>query len=77
VLRALRLAHERGGLPAAWAWVVVGEGPYGPKLQRDAGSWIDERVFLVGSVDEPLLHALYERADVFVHATHFEGSSRR
>ena len=26
-------------------------------------------------VDEPLLHALYERADVFVHATHYEGSS--
>jgi glycogen synthase len=75
VLRALRLADARGGLPAGWAWVVVGEGPYGPKLQRDAGTWIGERVFLVGSVDEPLLHALYERADVFVHATHFEGSS--
>lgn len=33
------------------------------------------RIHLLGRVDEPLLHALYERADVFVHATHDEGSS--
>ncbi len=30
---------------------------------------------MVGRVDERLLHALYERADVFVHATRYEGSS--
>jgi glycosyltransferase involved in cell wall biosynthesis len=26
-------------------------------------------------VDDRVLHALYERADVFVHPTHYEGSS--
>lgn len=35
----------------------------------------DPRVHLLGRVDEPLLHALYERADLFVHATRYEGSS--
>ena len=28
-----------------------------------------------GRVDDALLHALYEAADVFVHATRYEGSS--
>jgi len=72
-LQALRRAAE--ALPPAWVWVVVGEGPYGDRLRRDAGDWLGHRVRLLGRVDEPMLHALYERADVFVHATHFEGSS--
>jgi glycosyltransferase involved in cell wall biosynthesis len=32
-------------------------------------------VHVIGRVDEPLIHSLYERADVFVHATRYEGSS--
>jgi glycosyltransferase involved in cell wall biosynthesis len=32
-------------------------------------------VHFVGRVGDELLHALYARADVFVHATRFEGSS--
>ncbi|HET9317359.1 MAG TPA: glycosyltransferase family 4 protein, partial [Vicinamibacteria bacterium] len=32
-------------------------------------------VRVLGRVSDPLLHALYERADLFVHATRFEGSS--
>jgi glycogen synthase len=72
-LQALRRVAE--SLPPAWVWVVVGEGPYGDRLRRDAGDWLAHRVRLLGRVDEPMLHALYERADVFVHATHFEGSS--
>ena len=74
-LRALRLAEARGDLPPAWSWVIVGDGPYGARLQRDAADWLGRRVFLLGAVTEGMLHALYERADVFVHATHFEGSS--
>src|SRR4029434_7250375 len=35
----------------------------------------EPRVHLLGRVDETLLHALYARADLFVHATHDEGSS--
>jgi len=32
-------------------------------------------VVLLGRVSEPVLHALYQTADVFVHATRYEGSS--
>jgi glycogen(starch) synthase len=75
VLKALRLAADRGALPPGWTWLVVGEGPYEPRLRREAGDWLGDHIHLVGRVDERMLHALYERADAFVHATHFEGSS--
>jgi glycosyltransferase involved in cell wall biosynthesis len=75
VLQALKMADARGALPAGWAWVVVGDGPLGARLKRLAGDWLGTRVHLIGQVPERLLHALYERADVFVHATRFEGSS--
>jgi glycosyltransferase involved in cell wall biosynthesis len=75
VLAALRVASTSDGLPVGWHWLVVGEGPYAPTLRRAAGDWLGDRVHLLGRVEEPLLHALYERADVFVHATRFEGSS--
>jgi glycosyltransferase involved in cell wall biosynthesis len=76
VLRALVLLHERGALPPGWAWVLAGEGPERDRLAllaRDAG--LAARVHLAGRVSEGLLHALYARADVFVHATRYEGSS--
>jgi glycosyltransferase involved in cell wall biosynthesis len=34
-----------------------------------------EHVRFLGRVGDELLHGLYERADVFVHATRYEGSS--
>jgi glycogen(starch) synthase len=72
VLEALRRA--RPSLPEAWVWLVVGEGPYETRLRRD-GAGLGEHMRLLGRVDEAMLHALYARADVFVHGTHFEGSS--
>jgi glycosyltransferase involved in cell wall biosynthesis len=66
---ALRLAAR--DLPRSWAWVVVGEGPERERLARETSA----ATLFAGRVDEELLHALYERADVFVHATRFEGSS--
>jgi glycogen(starch) synthase len=74
VALALQSAHARGALPARWRWVVVGEGPGRAALERSLGA-LHAHVTLAGRVDEPLLHALYARADVFVHATRFEGSS--
>jgi glycogen(starch) synthase len=71
VRQAFRCAQARGALPAGWAWAVVGEGPERLRLQRRA----DDHVHLLGRVDDPLLHALYARADVFVHAPRYEGSS--
>jgi glycogen(starch) synthase len=71
VLMALR-ALERD-LPPTWAWAVVGEGPERAALEhmQPAGG----HVHFLGRASEGLLHALYASADIFVHGTHFEGSS--
>jgi glycosyltransferase involved in cell wall biosynthesis len=77
ILDALARLHTRRGLPDAWAWVVVGEGRYLRVLRRRARGieGLEPHVHLAGRVSEPQLHALYARADVFVHATRYEGSS--
>jgi glycosyltransferase involved in cell wall biosynthesis len=86
VLQALARLHEGGALPARWRWVVVGEGGVRDALERRllalgiasraAGRTPPhEHVRFLGRVGDELLHALYERADVFVHATRYEGSS--
>lgn len=75
LLEAFELLSASGALPARWAWVVVGEGPYRATLERRRQLGIASHLLLAGRVSEQLLHALYARADVFVHATHFEGSS--
>jgi glycosyltransferase involved in cell wall biosynthesis len=69
----LKALHQvEAGLPERWAWVVVGEGPARQVLAREARS---AHVHFVGRLEESLLHALYASADLFVHATRFEGSS--
>jgi glycogen synthase len=73
VAAALRRLEERGALPARWAWVVAGGGPEGERLR--AGSGLAGRLHLAGRVPDTVLHALYARADIFVHATRYEGSS--
>ena len=72
VLSALVRLHAAGRLPPRWAWVVVGGGR-GAGLRPPAA--LDFHVHLAGQVSDEVLHALYARADVFVHATRFEGSS--
>jgi glycosyltransferase involved in cell wall biosynthesis len=74
VVDALSRLHASGALPRRWVWAVVGEGPYGRRLRRRAAE-LGPHVTFVGRTPEPLLHALYERADVFVHAARYEGSS--
>jgi glycosyltransferase involved in cell wall biosynthesis len=69
VAAALEALHARGALGARCLWLVVGAGE-APRM-----SAIAPFVRVLGRVAEPLLHALYERADLFVHATRFEGSS--
>jgi glycogen synthase len=66
------LRRVEAALPERWAWVVVGEGPDREALAREGGS---AHVHFVGRVEDSLLHALYASADLFVHATRFEGSS--
>ena len=64
------------GLPDGWAWAIVGTGPQLPALARRARRLATpERIHFLGRVSDGLLHALYAAADLFVHATHYEGSS--
>ncbi|HEX6737582.1 MAG TPA: glycosyltransferase family 4 protein [Vicinamibacteria bacterium] len=73
VREALRRLEARGALPARWAWVLVGTGPDADRLAALEG--LGGRLQLPGRVSDAVLHALYARADVFVHATRYEGSS--
>ena len=75
ILAAFDRLEETGRLPRSWAWVVVGEGRYARALERGRRHGIAKHLSFAGRVSETLLHALYERADVFVHATRYEGSS--
>jgi glycogen synthase len=66
--------RARGELPPRAVWVVAGDGPERGRLSRLARTF-GRQVLLLRRVEEPLLHALCERADVFVHAPRYEGSS--
>jgi glycogen synthase len=72
VARALGALQVHGALPPRWAWVVVGAGPEAGAL---AGTALAGHLHLPGRVPDEVLHALYARADLFVHATRYEGSS--
>jgi glycosyltransferase involved in cell wall biosynthesis len=75
VLEALARLHTRAALPAGWAWVVAGDGPARRDLEQRAQSALAGHVHFAGTVADAMLHALYARADVFVHAPRYEGSS--
>ena len=73
-LAALRLLHEAQALPPSWALVIVGDGPLAAEVDAAARP-MQPHVHRTARVSDSLLHALYECADVFVHATRYEGSS--
>ncbi len=75
VLAALARLWSTGALPARAAWVVVGVGPLRSALRARLTPELAAHVHLPGPLSEPLLHALYARADALVHAPRFEGSS--
>jgi len=76
VLEALEALHREGALGERWLWVVVGDGPLGARLdERRRQGGAAARLRRTGRVSAETLHALYATADVFVHATRFEGSS--
>jgi glycosyltransferase involved in cell wall biosynthesis len=59
-----------------WRCVVLGEGPYRARLERDiASAGLAEHILLPGRVSDAELHAWYETATLFVHPTLYEGSS--
>ncbi|HVR70082.1 MAG TPA: glycosyltransferase family 4 protein [Vicinamibacteria bacterium] len=73
-LAALERAHAGGLLGDRWAWVAVGAGR-GTGAEPDVPAGLSGHIHFTGHVADDLLHALYARADAFVHATRFEGSS--
>lgn len=59
-----------------WRWVLIGEGPFRPALERAiADARLGDHVVLAGRLADRDLHAWYEAADLFVHPTLYEGSS--
>jgi glycogen synthase len=69
---------ESGPLPlgARWRCVILGEGSYRPRLERDiVSAGLGGTVLLPGRVGDGELHPWYEAATLFVHPTLYEGSS--
>jgi glycosyltransferase involved in cell wall biosynthesis len=73
-LRALRSLDTAHALPPGWRFVIAGEGPLAEAVD-EAARPLHPHVVRAGRVGEAVLHALYETATVFVHATRYEGSS--
>ena len=75
---AAALAELRAGAGggAGWRWVLVGDGPYRPRIAGAiAAAGLTSHVHLAGRVSESELSGWYAAADVFVHPTLYEGSS--
>jgi glycosyltransferase involved in cell wall biosynthesis len=59
-----------------WRWVLVGDGPYRPAIERIAAAeGLGSRMIVTGRAPDDELHAWYETAALFVHPTLYEGSS--
>jgi glycosyltransferase involved in cell wall biosynthesis len=70
------LGRVKDKLPDDWVWVLVGRGPEESRLREQLQrSRLSDRTRLVGRVSDEELSALYERAELFVHPTLYEGSS--
>lgn len=70
------LANVTDDMPAKWRWILVGDGPQRQRIANAVRArGVGNQTVLAGSVPDDRLHALYERADLFVHPTHYEGSS--
>jgi glycosyltransferase involved in cell wall biosynthesis len=75
-LLAEALARAKNEIPKPWKWILVGSGPQENELRRKVRELrIAEQTVFAGQVSDSELAALYERSDLFVHPTLFEGSS--
>jgi glycosyltransferase involved in cell wall biosynthesis len=71
------LARALASLAFDFRWVHAGDGPERGALEAEiARSGLGRRARLLGPVAEDELHALFERATLFVHPTLYEGSSQ-
>ena len=70
------LMRAKSAIPKPWKWILVGSGPQENELRRKGRELgIDNQAIFAGQVSDSELAALYERSDLFVHPTLFEGSS--
>lgn len=73
---AAALADVRHTLGEQWRWVIVGTGKELPALQAQVAMLgLADRVVFAGKLDDRELHSLYERIDLFIQPTLYEGSS--
>jgi glycosyltransferase involved in cell wall biosynthesis len=73
---AAALARSKERLPHPWLWVLVGKGPQESRLANEVQKLgLAENARFAGRLPDRELAALYERADLFVHPTLYEGSS--
>jgi glycosyltransferase involved in cell wall biosynthesis len=62
--------------PKDFLWVLVGDGPERERIESEIErEGLRSETRLMGNVNDDVLHALYERCDLFVHPTLYEGSS--
>lgn len=70
------LVRALSRVPEDLLWVLAGEGPERGNLEREIErTGLRPRARLLGQVSDGALHALYERCELFVHPTLYEGSS--
>ncbi|HEX2910883.1 MAG TPA: glycosyltransferase family 4 protein [Chloroflexia bacterium] len=77
MLKALSQARtELDKLQPDWRWLIVGTGGQETFLKQETERMhLSDRVVWAGKLSTPDLHALYDRAALFVHPTLYEGSS--
>ena len=70
------LVRALSRIPKEFYWILVGEGPERERLEAEIErEGLSAHVRFPGRVTDDELHALYERCDLFVHPTLYEGSS--
>jgi glycogen(starch) synthase len=76
LVRALGSLSADRALGERWRWVLIGDGPMRPTLQREIiAHRLANHVTLWGRAELADLHGWYEAATLFVHPTRYEGSS--
>jgi glycosyltransferase involved in cell wall biosynthesis len=70
------LVRALAKVPDEFQWILVGDGPAKASIEGEiARAGLGGKARLAGRVSDDELHALYERAELFVHPTLYEGSS--
>ncbi len=70
------LVRALSRVPKEFFWILVGEGPERGRLEAEIDrEGLSAHARLTGRVTDDELHGLYERCDLFLHPTLYEGSS--